>query len=211
MAQRFKSIKREVAAVDAGGNEGNGNGNGHAERGAIGSGQGSVYEAALHEIERASASEAERRRIEAGVLREARGNDVMRLHTTLHALTTLRDQLSAEISDLQSKLATTSEVTGTELERIRSETQDGFAKTWQTINERFDKTWETVGHNFEATNDRTSREVSDLRDEITKVLDKRFTHIDQTFASLRADIEVVKALQMDLIKERIGRADMARR
>jgi DNA anti-recombination protein RmuC len=202
MAQRLKA-KRAVEVETANGGNGNGNGGGTH----IGV---AVYDEALREIERVAASEAERRRLQSGVLHEARGDDVLRLHTTLHALNALRDQLSADIAHIQARLGSSDESVGSELERLRGETQEGFTKTWQTVNERFDKTWETVGHNFEATNERTSREVSDLRDELTKVLDKRFTHIDQTFASLRADIEVVKALQMDLIKERIGRSDARR-
>ncbi|MCA1812669.1 MAG: hypothetical protein LC624_01810 [Halobacteriales archaeon] len=204
MAQRLKS-KREVHVDPPAHGDANGNGNGELHvRGSP------VYDVALAEVERVAGSEAERRRLASGVLREARGDDVLRLHATLHAMNALRDQLSADIGDIQRRLGSSDQSMATELERMRSETGEGFAKTWQTVNERFDKTWETVGHNFEATNERTSREVTDLRDEITKVLDKRFTHIDQTFASLRADIEVVKALQMDLIKERIGRSDTRR-
>ncbi len=69
---------------------------------------------------------------------------------------------------------------------------------------------EAMEDNFEVTNERTATEITDLRDELTQVLDRRFNQVDQTFASLRADFEVLKALQMELVKERVGRPELVR-
>lgn len=74
--------------------------------------------------------------------------------------------------------------------------------------QRLDRFEDATSHNFSATNERIIRELGTVQDEVTALLDKRFNHIDQTFASVRADIEVLKALVMELIKERVGRPDI---
>lgn len=188
--------------------------------------QGSVYDAALDEIKAVGDSDASRRKVESGPLKEGRGNDVMRLHTTLRAIDATHRSLADQVGGFQSDVDSSFRKTLGTLEAKFDDTwaaakkahqdteetlDEDFKKTWETLQERFDKTWETVGTNFEATNERTTREIRDLREEMTRVLDRRFTHIDQTFASIRADIEVLKALQMELIKERIGRPELVKR
>lgn len=125
------------------------------------------------------------------------------------------DTITTAVSEAQSKLAAATTKFHKDADAAFEKTWDtiskDFTKTWDTLSTDFNKTWEAVGQQFEATNERTKREIHDLRDEVTKVLDKRFTHVDQTFASIRADLEVIKALQMELIKERIGRPEIVRR
>lgn len=185
-----------------------------------------IYDAAIGELKSLGDSDAARRKVESGPLREGRGQDVLRLHATLTAVDQahqslsglvngfqqeVNDQFGKTLSSLEEKFDKTWETTDSKFDKTWKATGDNFDKTWKTLNERFDKTWDTIGSNFEATNERTKREVHDLREEMTKILDKRFTQIDQTFASIRADIEVLKALQMELIKERIGRPEVLRR
>ncbi|HVL88521.1 MAG TPA: hypothetical protein VM681_11045 [Candidatus Thermoplasmatota archaeon] len=181
-----------------------------------------VYEAALAELREVTHNDQHRRKIEQSIVHEARGHDDWILHTALTAIDTSHGDIVETVEtfhrDVQGRTdSLTRRVEQAEgalnsaVDNFRSEVNKSFEKTWETVAQKFDKTWESVGHNFDATNERTQREVSDLRDELTKILDKRFTHIDQTFASLRADIEVVKALQMELIKERIGRPELLKR
>lgn len=164
----------------------------------------SVYDAALEEIKNVGDSDASRRKVETGPLREGRGQDVIRLHTTLKAIDVAHGNLTSQVEEAHSDA-------NAHFEKTWEAQTEGFEKTWKALETKFDKTWESLGTNFDATNERTKREIHDLREEIAKTMDKRFTHIDQTFASLRADIEVLKALQMELIKERIGRPEIVKR
>ena len=219
----------------------------------------SIYDAAIDELKAVADSDATRRKVETSALKEGRGQDVLRLHTTLKAIDAAHGSLASQVaafqtetdanftktreaaadgfdktwSTLDKKFEKTWDTSKEQFEKTWDtlganfqktwKTSDGnfektwstletsFDKTWQTLQKDFDKTWEAMGQNFESMNERTKREVHDLREELTRVLDKRFTHIDQTFASIRADIEVLKALQMELIKERIGRPELVKR
>ncbi|GEM_PF-6569233 len=55
--------------------------------------------------------------------------------------------------------------------------------------------------------ERLAVDVRKLRDEVVSLVDSRMNQADASFAALRGDVEVVKYLVMDLIKDRIGRAD----
>jgi DNA anti-recombination protein RmuC len=219
-----RTTKRTKAPED-----GNGHGNGHESPAGP-----QVYETAVAEMKSVGGSDSERRRVEQGPLKEGRGNDVMRLHTTLKAVDAAHQNLWQEVhasrdaamEQAQTILATldasfnktwstgessfkkTWNSLDSSFEKTQEQMQGGFRRNHDQMERAFDKTWESLGSNFEATNERTKREIHDLREELTKVLDKRFTQVDQTFASIRADIEVLKALQMELIKERIGRPDI---
>lgn len=191
-----------------------------------GSNGGSVYDGALDELKQLANNETYRRKIEGSVVHEARGHDDWGLHTTITAIDTTHRNLASDVEEFQTKtnqnfqktwdavsdkFEKTWDTLGTKFDKTLETVDKDFEKTWDTLGNKFDKTWESIGHNFDATNERTQREITDLRDEITKILDRRFTHIDQTFASIRADIEVLKALQMELIKERIGRPELLKR
>lgn len=186
----------------------------------------SIYDLAVDEIKSVGASDTVLRKIEGSPLKEGRGDDVVRLHTTLKAIDAAHQHLAQDVASLHEEANASFEKTwnamsesfdktwktsGDNFKKTWEASDESFDKTWKTIDARFDKTWESLGQNFEATNERTKREIHDLREELTKVLDKRFTQIDQTFASIRADIEVLKALQMELIKERIGRPEIMKR
>lgn len=55
------------------------------------------------------------------------------------------------------------------------------------------------------------RKILDFRDESTRQVDKRFNQSDVAFAAIRAELEVVKALLTDIIKDRMGRPDAKNR
>lgn len=74
--------------------------------------------------------------------------------------------------------------------------------------------WNQADTNFNAlsTQNRESTEritfdVRKTRDELVALVDSRMNQTDASFAALRSDVEVVKYLVMDLIKDRIGRTD----
>ena len=49
--------------------------------------------------------------------------------------------------------------------------------------------------------------IAEFRDDATRLIDKRFNQSDVSFAAVRADQEVIKALLTDIIKDRLGRAE----
>lgn len=49
--------------------------------------------------------------------------------------------------------------------------------------------------------------IAEFRDDATRLIDKRFNQSDVSFAAIRADQEVIKALLTDIIKDRLGRAE----
>lgn len=184
----------------------------------------SVYDAAVSATQDMD-NDGTRRKVEAA-LKEGRGQDLVRLHATLTAVDTAHKNVASDISNLHSDVDAAFEKTWEAADKNFEKTWDtadknfnktweageeNFSKTWKSLDTKFDKTWDSLGQNFDATNERTKREIHDLREEMTKLLDRRFTQIDQTFASIRADIEVLKALQMELIKERIGRPEIMKR
>ena len=74
--------------------------------------------------------------------------------------------------------------------------------------------WNQADTNFNAlsTQNRESTEritfdMRKMRDELVALIDSRMNQTDASFAALRSDVEVVKFLVMDLIKDRIGRSD----
>lgn len=85
---------------------------------------------------------------------------------------------------------------------------------WQAENEHFNTIRNQVGQfeNAISTQSRESTErlavdVRKLRDEVVSLIDSRMNQSDAAFAAVRGDVEVVKFLVMDLIKDRIGRTD----
>lgn len=83
-----------------------------------------------------------------------------------------------------------------------------FDDTQAELDAAFGTTWEMLSGNFEATNERTKREVHELHHDLIQVLDERFDKIDQRFASLRADLEVIKTLQVELIEGDNSRSEL---
>lgn len=74
--------------------------------------------------------------------------------------------------------------------------------------------WNQADTNFNAlstqnreSTERVTFDVRKLRDEVVSLVDSRMNQSDASFAALRSDVEVVKFLVMDLIKDRIGRSD----
>jgi len=99
---------------------------------------------------------------------------------------------------------------GKHAEEVQEQLEQGFAAAQKTLAEDFEKTWTTLREDFEALDERTRTNIEQLRQELTQSLDQRFTRVDQAFAATRGDLEVIKALQMELIKERIGRPELKR-
>jgi hypothetical protein len=169
-----------------------------------------VYSTAVEELRELVDSEGYRRKVETP-LREARGQDVFALHAMLKAVEAAHRDLAEALRRIQAELDVRSKDTNANIDRTRDQVSSEVASFRDDVGAQFTRTWDSLAQNFELTNERTRREIFDLRDEVTRILDRRFTHVDQTFASIRGDIEILKALQMELIKERIGRPEIVKR
>lgn len=77
-------------------------------------------------------------------------------------------------------------------ENIRAQT-DSFSKAVETL-------LNDVRGDLDA-------KIAEFRDDATRLIDKRFNQSDVSFAAIRADQEVIKALLTDIIKDRLGRAE----
>lgn len=70
-----------------------------------------------------------------------------------------------------------------------------------------DKNLETLSSAGREQTAHIASDVRALRDELVRLIDNRLNQADASFAAVRGDVEVVKYLVMDLIKDRIGRTD----
>lgn len=145
-----------------------------------------IYEEATKEIVALSENDGLARKVDNGPLGEARGKDTWALHATLRAM----DQLNANLERQASALRT---ATATLEEHLQANTQ----AVTRVLKE---------GHGgLDALQAHIDHRIHELREETHRLIDKRFNQADLSFAAVRADQEVLKALLTDIIKERIGR------
>ena len=109
--------------------------------------------------------------------------------STKESLTDDIDSLSKTVKESFAKLA---QATAGSEENLRAQTQ-AFSKAVEEL-------LNTLQNNFE-------KEITEFRDEATRLIDKRFNQSDVAFAAVRADQEVIKALLTDIIKDRLGRSE----
>src|SRR5438067_5968788 len=191
----------------------------------------SVYEIGLAELHTVSSDEAVHKRIE-NDFREARGREGARLHVTLKALSEA-DQRSAENTHqaLAAMQALAADITQkTEqlqhlMQSLEQTTSSQISSFWQAESEHFnairsqlvsfqqalasqvDTSYTQLSTQGRESTERLAVDVRKLRDEVISLVDARMNQADASFAALRGDVEVVKFLVMDLIKDRIGRSD----
>lgn len=77
----------------------------------------------------------------------------------------------------------------------------------QAIWNQNDTHFNAVSTQLREATERLAFDTRKLRDEVVSLVDSRMNQADASFAAIRGDIEVVKYLVMDLIKDRIGRSD----
>ena len=77
----------------------------------------------------------------------------------------------------------------------------------QAIWNQNDTHFNAVSTQLRESTERLAFDTRKLRDEVVSLVDSRMNQADASFAAIRGDVEVVKYLVMDLIKDRIGRSD----
>lgn len=190
-----------------------------------------IYEVGLSELHAISGDEAVHKKVE-NEFREARGREGARLHVTLTALAEhdkrTTENTQATLAAIQTLLQEVQEKSAqlTHLvqsfeasldKRVADQHQSVTNQVnsfWAAESEHFNTLRSQVG-NFEnavSTQTRESTErlaidIRKLRDEVVSLIDSRMNQSDAAFAAVRGDVEVVKYLVMDLIKDRIGRTD----
>jgi hypothetical protein len=156
-----------------------------------------IYEEATKEIVALSENDSLARKVDNGPLGEARGKDTWALHATLRAL----DQLNANLERQASALRT---ATATLEEHLQADTQ-GLTSLVERAEKSVVEVNKALESALESIQTHMDRRVHELREETHRLIDKRFNQTDLSFAAVRADQEVVKALITDIIKDRIGR------
>ena len=183
-----------------------------------------VYELGLAELHNVSNDEAAHKRIE-NEFREARGREGARLHVTLRSLNEMDERSSQAITALAAEIRTkTTELTHL-LQTFEQSTGGQISSFWQAESEHFnalrsqlasfqqtlasqvDTSYTQLATQGRESTERLAVDVRKLRDEVISLVDSRMNQADASFAALRGDVEVVKFLVMDLIKDRIGRSD----
>ena len=104
----------------------------------------------------------------------------------------LTGQITKFSNTVKSNFETLAKATAGSEENLRAQTQ-AFSKAMEQL-------LNTLQHNFE-------KQITEFRDDATRLIDKRFNQSDVAFAAVRADQEVIKALLTDIIKDRLGRAE----
>lgn len=184
----------------------------------------SIYEVGLAELHNVSTDESTHKRVD-NDFREARGREGARLHVALSAISEHDARQMAAISELlgevQQKTAQLTHLIQSFEASIEKRTTDQHQAVtnqvnsfWAAESEHFNTLRSQVG-NFENALSTQSRESTErlavdirkLRDEVVSLVDSRMNQSDAAFAAVRGDVEVVKYLVMDLIKDRIGRTD----
>ena len=188
---------------------------------------GSIYEIGLTELHRVSQDKGVHDQID-NEFREARGREGARLHVTLRALSESDKRqsensqatwnaiarLTQELNERASQLTTlinsfeTSQdkrVAGV-AEQARV-IQQAVQETRAAVSAQSDAHFQALSSQARENTERLAVDLRHVRDEVVGLVDSRMTQADASFAALRGDVEVVKFLVMDLIKDRIGRSD----
>lgn len=108
------------------------------------------------------------------------------------AQTSIGERLEVVHKSMKSAFQELARATAGSEENIRAQT-DSFSKAVETL-------LNDVRGDLDA-------KIAEFRDDATRLIDKRFNQSDVSFAAVRADQEVIKALLTDIIKDRLGRAE----
>src|SRR5436309_3450377 len=109
---------------------------------------------------------------------------------------TARKQIDHELNESRGRETARLHVTLTELNEARL-----------ALANQADGSLQSLSSQQRENTERLAVDVRKLRDEVVSLVDSRMNQADASFAALRGDVEVVKYLVMDLIKDRIGRND----
>lgn len=188
---------------------------------------GSIYEVGLNELHRVSQDKGVHDQID-NEFREARGREGARLHVTLRALSESDKRqsenaqatwnaiarLTQELNDRANALTSLIQnFEGSQDKRIAGVAeqarviQQAVQETRSAVSAQSDAHFQALSSQARENTERLAVDLRHVRDEVVGLVDSRMTQADAAFAALRGDVEVVKFLVMDLIKDRIGRSD----
>lgn len=174
-----------------------------------------------NEFREARGRETARLHVTLKALSEAdrRGGENTRM--TLGAIERLTGELQEKSEQLQHLIETFEQGSGTRftevgetLSQLREQISTLQQSAWNQAETNFNNLQTQAQTQFESlstqareSTERITYDVRTARDELVSLVDSRMNQSDASFAALRGDIEVVKFLVMDLIKDRIGRHD----
>lgn len=153
-------------------------------------------------------SESDKRQTENS---QATWNAISRLTQELNerttALTTLlnsfEDNQDKRIAGVSAQASALKEQVGLFQQVITQQVQE----TRSAVSAQSDAHFQALSSQARENTERLAVDLRHVRDEVVGLIDSRMTQADASFAALRGDVEVVKFLVMDLIKDRIGRSD----
>ncbi|HET6405132.1 MAG TPA: hypothetical protein VFH78_10830 [Candidatus Thermoplasmatota archaeon] len=164
-------------------------------------------------------SEAERRQQENS---QATWNAIGRLTQELNeraaALTQLiqsfegnQDKRVAGVAEqarvIQQAVQETRAAVSSQVQETRAAISSQIQETRAAVSSQNDAHFQALSSQARENTERLAVDLRHVRDEVVGLIDSRMTQADASFAALRGDVEVVKFLVMDLIKDRIGRSD----
>lgn len=153
-------------------------------------------------------SESDKRQTENS---QATWNAISRLTQELNERTTALTNLLNSFEDNQDK-----RIAGVSAQATALKEQVGLfqqvitqqvQETRSAVSAQSDAHFQALSSQARENTERLAVDLRHVRDEVVGLIDSRMTQADASFAALRGDVEVVKFLVMDLIKDRIGRSD----
>jgi 2'-5' RNA ligase len=121
------------------------------------------------------------------------------------------EKRAQEIVTLTSQLTTTlrenADATRNHLMTLQNSLSTQVHEARLALANQADGSLQSLSSQQRENTERLAVDVRKLRDEVVSLVDSRMNQADASFAALRGDVEVVKYLVMDLIKDRIGRND----
>lgn len=180
-----------------------------------------VHEQVDNEFKEARGREGARLHVTLRAISEAQRRDAENFQATWNAIATLTNELNTRANALTT-LIQSFEATADKRFQGVSDQATGLAnqvaafqqaislqtqETRSALSSQADAHFQAVSSQARENTERLAVDLRHVRDEVVGLLDSRMTQADASFAALRGDVEVVKFLVMDLIKDRIGRSD----
>ncbi|MHB8586371.1 MAG: hypothetical protein ACYDDF_11125 [Thermoplasmatota archaeon] len=130
--------------------------------------------------------------------RFASESDQIRTFETTHnqRLDATQALLNERVQATQAIINERSQATHAQITEFKTSVHGAFEDLHHSILSRTDTSRESL-----------AQDVRSLREEVIRLVDSRMNQADAAFAAVRGDVEVVKFLVMDLIKDRLGRTD----
>lgn len=115
----------------------------------------------------------------------------------------LNKNVNESTADLQGRLDGLTKTVKDSFQKLAAATA-GSEENIRSQTDSFSKAVEGILGNLQGD---MEKRIGEFRDESTRLIDKRLNQVDVSFAAVRADQEVIKALLTDIIKDRMGRAE----